>query len=284
MHAYTRQIHGSLRQNFGIEAEKKIKNHGMAALRFRIRPPSCGFALLHAGKAPTVLNKTLEVDSHHARCIHRYPSPHAQHRNSDYGRQKSLYDTLGLPPFSSPSEIKRKYYELSKLHHPDRNQGDPTANDRFVEISHAYRILSSSVSKTSYDSSLKVSHSKSDRRHHGQRGPVGGREAGGLSKRPVSPQGPPPSYYRDRPIKLDDQTSTPRSSRFNWDEKYRQHYIYQERFRKGSGAYKPIGKTNYSDVSDFCLRAVAVGTCILLVGVLGRWLVTEISPDYDDRV
>ncbi|KAK6517226.1 DNAj domain protein [Arthrobotrys conoides] len=254
----------------------------MAASRIRIRPSCCGFALPHRRKASNLLNKTHYIlHTYHARCIHHYPSPHAQHRDSGYAHQKSLYDTLGLPPFSSPSEIKRKYYELSKLHHPDRNHGDPTANDRFVEISHAYKVLSSSASKALYDSSLKVSHPKSDKRHYGQRGPAGGREAGGLSKRPVSPQGPPPSYYRGKPTR----SGTPYPPRFNWDEKYRQHYAYQERFRKGPGAQnKHIGKTNYSDLSDFCFRAVAVGTCILLVGVLGRWFVTETGTDHGDRV
>ncbi|RVD80293.1 uncharacterized protein DFL_008194 [Arthrobotrys flagrans] len=264
----------------------------MAASRFRIWLPNCGFALPpHGAEARNILNKALYPPSRilpcgrHARCIHRHAPSHEQHRTSDSSGQKSLYDTLGLPPYSSPPEIKRKYYELSKLHHPDRNQGDPTANDRFVEISHAYKVLSDSVSKASYDSSLKGSQPKGDKRRHGQRGPVGGREAGGLSRRPVTPQGPPPSYYRDRPIRSDAQADIPHSSRFNWDGKYRQHYVYQQRFRKGPGTHnKHTGKADYSDLSDFCFRAVAVGTCILLVGVLGRWFVTRSGTGHENRV
>ncbi|KAK6533833.1 DNAj domain protein [Arthrobotrys megalospora] len=255
----------------------------MAASQFRIRLPNRRLVPpIYWAKDRNILKNALYSPlatfscSHQARCIHRCSTRRGLHRNSEYPDHKSLYDTLGLPPYSGLSEIKRKYYELSKLHHPDRNQGDPAANDRFVEISHAYRILSDSASKASYDNSLKGSLSKNDKRRHSQRGPVGGREAGGLSRRPVSPQGPPPSYYRDKPIRSSTQTSTPFISRFNWDEKYRQHYVYQERFRKGLGAYGgPANKPNYSDLSDFCFRVVAVGSCILLVGVLGRWFVTE---------
>ncbi|KAK6509946.1 DNAj domain protein [Arthrobotrys musiformis] len=258
----------------------------MAASRLRIWPPNIGFVppphqtksrnvLSEAPSPPSIYASKILVCGQQVRCIHHCSPPHQQNRNSQYPDQKSLYDTLGLSPYSSTSEIKRKYYELSKLHHPDRNQGDPTSNDRFIEISHAYRVLSDPVSKASYDGSLKASQSRSDRRRYSQRGPVGGREAGGLSRRPVSPQGPPPSYYRDGHNKSGAQTSTPFPPRFNMDERYRQHYVYQERFKRGTGAHqKPGSKPGYSDLSDFCFRVVAVGTCILLVGVLGRWVIT----------
>ncbi|KAK6356600.1 DNAj domain protein [Orbilia javanica] len=263
----------------------------MAASRFRLWPPNRCFVLLayrttaEAQNTHPYLPLRILQSNQHARYVHHYPSSHGQHRSPEHRNQKSLYDTLGLAPYSSQSDIKRKYYELSKLHHPDRNQGDPTANDRFVEISQAYKILSDPASKASYDSSLRVLQPRSGWRCHSQRGPVGGREAGGLSRRPVSPQGPPPSYYRDRPIKSDAHTNTPYPSRFNWDEKYRQHYVYQQRFRKGSRAHnKHPGKSDYSDLSDFCFRAVAVGTCILLVGVLGRWFITETGTGRENRV
>ncbi|KAK6333945.1 DNAj domain protein [Orbilia blumenaviensis] len=265
-------------------ASNQIPNHGMAASQFRIWLQSCESNLPFYREGRNILNRVLYSwpripPSNHARLIRSLSPPYGRHRCYSTSSQKTLYDTLGLSPYSGPSEIKRKYYELSKLHHPDRNQGDPTANDRFVEISRAYKVLSDPVSKASYDSSLRLPSAKRDGLHDGRRGPVGGRQAGGLSRRPVSPQGPPPSYYRDRPPRSGTQNSSSFTPRFNWDEKYRQHYVYQERFRKGLGAYKkPTGGTNYSDLSDFCSRAVAVGSCILLVGVLGRWFIMGTNP------
>ncbi|OCW55611.1 hypothetical protein AWJ14_06385 [Hoeflea olei] len=48
---------------------------------------------------------------------------------------------LGLSRTAKPDEIKNAYRQLAKTWHPDQNQGDPEAGNRFAEISHAYRLL-----------------------------------------------------------------------------------------------------------------------------------------------
>ncbi|KAK6531566.1 hypothetical protein TWF694_002760 [Orbilia ellipsospora] len=192
---------------------------------------------------------------------------------------KTLYDILGLPRHAQQLDIKAKFYELSKLHHPDRNQGDASANDRFVEISNAYRILSNSLTKASYDNSLK-DYQMSATNLQNKRGPVGGREAAGLSRRRVNPQGPPPSYYRDHGFQAKSEDKTPRSTQsntlhFNWDEKYRQHYAYQQRFKRGTFAASDGPKRQRSsNFIDFFFRAAAVGSCLLLAGTLGGWFIS----------
>jgi DnaJ-domain-containing protein 1 len=48
---------------------------------------------------------------------------------------------LGLPEKSSFEQIKACYRGLAMAHHPDRNPGDPRAEERFREVAKAYEIL-----------------------------------------------------------------------------------------------------------------------------------------------
>jgi DnaJ-class molecular chaperone len=63
---------------------------------------------------------------------------------------KNYYLVLGISPISSEKEIKKAYYNLSKIHHPDKG-GDQVL---FNEILEAYQILSSEK-RTEYDSKSK---------------------------------------------------------------------------------------------------------------------------------
>ncbi|KAI9755265.1 MAG: hypothetical protein M1815_005127 [Lichina confinis] len=98
-----------------------------------------------------------------------------------------------------------QFYRLSKHHHPDRNQDDPTAAERFVRISEAYAVLGSPKKREQYDRDLRASepaphgwssHSRSHSGSRAQPGPAGGRPASGLSRRRGQFKGPPPSFYR----------------------------------------------------------------------------------------
>jgi len=59
------------------------------------------------------------------------------------------YETLGVPYSATKAEIKKRFYELSKKHHPDLNRHDPHAPKRFVRISSAYAILGNAEKKRS---------------------------------------------------------------------------------------------------------------------------------------
>lgn len=50
-------------------------------------------------------------------------------------------ETLGLPGNPSPPEIKRRYKELVKKHHPDANGGDRGSEERFRAVIQAYQLL-----------------------------------------------------------------------------------------------------------------------------------------------
>jgi molecular chaperone DnaJ len=61
------------------------------------------------------------------------------------------YDVLGVPRSSSPEEIKAAFKKLAALHHPDRNPNDPSATDRFKEVTAAYQVLGDTGRRNMYD-------------------------------------------------------------------------------------------------------------------------------------
>lgn len=57
------------------------------------------------------------------------------------------YRILGIPPFSSLNEIKKAFWKLAKIHHPDKN-GNP---EKFYEIYTSYKFLQDPEKKKLYD-------------------------------------------------------------------------------------------------------------------------------------
>lgn len=57
--------------------------------------------------------------------------------------ERKAFGTLGLELSASRAEIKMKFHELVKRHHPDANGGDRSTEDRLVEIIQAYNYLKS---------------------------------------------------------------------------------------------------------------------------------------------
>lgn len=61
-----------------------------------------------------------------------------------------LLQTLGLTPTATQSEITAAFRKLSKENHPDKIKGEAEkkiAQEKFMEISHAYEVLSKIKSK-----------------------------------------------------------------------------------------------------------------------------------------
>ena len=63
---------------------------------------------------------------------------------------EDYYDTLQIPRTASSQEIKKAYYKLAHLYHPDKNPSSSAA-EKFRQINIAYRILSDTYSKALYD-------------------------------------------------------------------------------------------------------------------------------------
>jgi len=61
------------------------------------------------------------------------------------------YSVLGVSKSATQAEIKKAYKRLAREHHPDRNSGDKTAEEKFKEISEAYQVLSDPDKRKQYD-------------------------------------------------------------------------------------------------------------------------------------
>ena len=64
---------------------------------------------------------------------------------------KNLYETLGVSKNASADEIKKAYRKLARQYHPDRNQGDAAAEERFKEVQTAYDVLADPDKRKQYD-------------------------------------------------------------------------------------------------------------------------------------
>ncbi|KQY26696.1 J domain-containing protein [Rhizobium sp. Root482] len=51
------------------------------------------------------------------------------------------FEALGLSPEATPEEIKIRYKQRLKMHHPDANQGDRNSEDQLQASIDAYKIL-----------------------------------------------------------------------------------------------------------------------------------------------
>jgi DnaJ-class molecular chaperone len=65
--------------------------------------------------------------------------------------KKDYYEALGLSRGAALDEIKKAYRKLARKYHPDMNPGDPSAEEKFKEISEAYEVLTDPEKKKMYD-------------------------------------------------------------------------------------------------------------------------------------
>jgi len=80
-------------------------------------------------------------------------------------RQEDFYAILGVARDAEEADIKKAYRRLAMEVHPDRNNGDKAAEERFKEITEAYEVLRDREKRAAYD-------------RYGRAGPRGGRGGG----------------------------------------------------------------------------------------------------------
>lgn len=61
------------------------------------------------------------------------------------------YKTLGVAKEATQEEIKKAYRALAMKYHPDKNQGDKVAEEKFKKINEAYETLSDVEKRRRYD-------------------------------------------------------------------------------------------------------------------------------------
>lgn len=67
---------------------------------------------------------------------------------------KNYYKVLGVPQTASAGEIKKAYEMLAKQYDPSQNRGDKYAEERFIDISLAYKTLIDVEKRKDYDKVL----------------------------------------------------------------------------------------------------------------------------------
>lgn len=69
---------------------------------------------------------------------------------------RDYYRVLGVADDADTAAIRKAYRRLAKQYHPDANQGDPKAAERFKEIGEAYGVLSNEEKRRQYDQMRKL--------------------------------------------------------------------------------------------------------------------------------
>ncbi|MCB0415849.1 MAG: J domain-containing protein [Bdellovibrionales bacterium] len=64
---------------------------------------------------------------------------------------KDYYKILGVSASIDKDGIKKAYRKLAVQYHPDKNPDDPTAEEKFREVTEAYQVLSNEVERKKYD-------------------------------------------------------------------------------------------------------------------------------------
>lgn len=65
--------------------------------------------------------------------------------------KRDYYEILGVEKNATEAEIKKAYRKVALKYHPDRNQGDDSAEAKFKEAAEAYEVLGNAEKKAKYD-------------------------------------------------------------------------------------------------------------------------------------
>lgn len=94
--------------------------------------------------------------------------------------KRDYYDVLGLQRNAPQDEIKKAFRRLARQYHPDANQDDPGAAERFKEVNEAYEVLGDAEKRARYDQFGHAGVGGGFEAGAGGQGPFGGFGAGGF--------------------------------------------------------------------------------------------------------
>jgi molecular chaperone DnaJ len=84
--------------------------------------------------------------------------------------KQDYYSTLGVAKDADLETVKKAYRKLAMQYHPDRNQGDAAAEQKFKEINEAYDVLKDEQKRAAYD---RYGHAAFENGHGGFNGRAG---------------------------------------------------------------------------------------------------------------
>jgi molecular chaperone DnaJ len=90
--------------------------------------------------------------------------------------KRDYYQVLGVARDASEEDLKKAYRKLAMQYHPDRNQGDKSAETKFKELNEAYDILKDAEKRAAYD---RFGHAAFEQAGAGAEGFAGGNPFGG---------------------------------------------------------------------------------------------------------
>mgnify|MGYP002622935422 CR=1 FL=1 len=65
--------------------------------------------------------------------------------------KRDYYEVLGVKQGATDDELKKSYRRLAMKYHPDRNEGNTEAEEKFKEAKEAYDVLSDPQKREAYD-------------------------------------------------------------------------------------------------------------------------------------
>src|SRR5688572_10151369 len=80
-------------------------------------------------------------------------------------KKRDFYEILGVSKGATAEEIKKAYRKVAIQFHPDKNQGNKEAEEKFKEAAEAYEVLSDNEKRANYD---RFGHSRGNGGYSGQ--------------------------------------------------------------------------------------------------------------------
>jgi molecular chaperone DnaJ len=65
--------------------------------------------------------------------------------------KRDYYEVLGVGRDADAAALKSAYRKLAHQYHPDKNEGDQAAEEKFKELTEAYAVLSDGDKRARYD-------------------------------------------------------------------------------------------------------------------------------------
>ena len=66
-------------------------------------------------------------------------------------KKEDYYSVLGVDRNADQTELKRAYRKMAMKYHPDRNPGNPEAEEKFKTLNEAFEVLSDPQKRQIYD-------------------------------------------------------------------------------------------------------------------------------------